>query len=76
MFTAAKYANAYWFPQQALETAVYLKADRDIDFAQADSRMVTGKELFSASGARQVHASLQSSGLLPQAPGNGGSCVS
>ncbi len=76
MFTAAKYVNAYWFPQQALQTAIYLKAAQGIDFAEADPRLVAGKELFSASGSGQVYASLQSSGLLPKAPGSGGSCGS
>ncbi len=74
MFTAAKYVNAYWFPQQSLETAIYLKANQNIDFAQADPRMVTGQGFFSASGSGQVYASLQSSGLLPKAPDSGGGC--
>lgn len=74
MFTAAKYVNAYWFPQQSLQTVIYLKANQNIDFAQADPRMVTGQQFFSASGSSQVYASLQSSGLLPKAPDSGGSC--
>lgn len=74
LFTAAKYVNAYWFPQQALETAIYLKANQNIDFAKADPRLVTGKDFSSASGSGRVYASLQASGLLPQAPGSGGSC--
>ncbi len=76
MFTAAKYVNAYWFPQQALETAMYLKSNRNIDFAQADPRTVTGKDFFSATGAGRVHVSLQSEGLLPKTPNGGGSCGS
>jgi hypothetical protein len=74
MFAAAKNVNAYWFPQQALEAAVYLQASRNMDFSQADPRLVTGKEFFSASGAGQVHASLQAGGLLPQTPTGGGGC--
>ncbi|MDP2777486.1 MAG: hypothetical protein Q8O48_07570, partial [Anaerolineales bacterium] len=74
MFTAAKYVNAFWFSQQSLQTAIYLKANQNIDFAQADPRMVTGQQFFSASGSAQVYASLQSSGLLPKAPDSGGSC--
>jgi len=66
MFKAAKYVNAYWFPQQTLETAVYLKANQKIDFADADARLVVGKDYSSASGASMVHQSLQSSGLLKQ----------
>ncbi len=76
MFKAAKYVNAYWFPQQALEAAIYLKAKQNVDFAHADARTVTGEQFFSASGARQLHAALQSQGLLPAAPNGGGGCGS
>jgi len=75
MFVAAKYVNAYWFPQQTLETAVYLKANQDLDFADADARIVVSKELSSTSGASMVHESLQASGLLKPEPRQGGSCA-
>jgi hypothetical protein len=75
MFEAAKYVNAYWFPQQTLEAAVYLKANQDIDFAEADPRLIVGRSMSSASGSKRVHADLQSKGLLQQAPGQGGSCA-
>ncbi len=76
MFTAAKYVNAYWFPQQTLETAIYLKASRGLDFIRTDPRTVTGEEYSSGAGSQQVHAALQKAGLLPEAPDNGGSCGS
>ncbi len=76
MFTAAKYVNAYWFPQQALETALYLKASRGLDFIRADPRMVVGADYFSGTGAQQVHATLQAKGLLPRSTDGGGSCGS
>ncbi len=75
MFQAAKHVNAFWFPQQALETAIYLKANQDVDFGRADARLVTGKDLFSASGSNRVYTSLQSSGLLPKVPGGNGGCA-
>ena len=75
MFEAAKYVNAYWFPQQTLEAAVYLKANQGIDFAEADPRLIVGKSMSSASGSKWVHADLQSRGLLQQAPDQGGSCA-
>lgn len=75
MFEAAKYVNAYWFPQQTLETALYLNATQDIDFADADPRLIVGKSMSSASGSKMVHTDLQSRGLLQQAPGQGGSCT-
>ena len=74
MFEAAKYVNAYWFPQQTLEAALYLKANQGMDFGNADPRLVVGQGMASASGAKMVHADLQSKGLLPQAAGQGGSC--
>ena len=74
MFEAAKYINAYWFPQQTLETAMYLQANQNIDFAQADAKLVVGRQLSSASGFKMVHADLQSKGILQQAPGQGGGC--
>lgn len=75
MFEAAKYINAYWFPQQTLETAIYLQLNEKIDFVSADARLVVGNTLSSASGAGMVHEDLQAKGLLKQAPGQGGSCA-
>lgn len=75
MFEAAKYVNTYWFPQQNLETAMYLKAKQNMDFTDTDARLVTGAEFSSGSGFAAIHQSLQTSGLLPQAPSQGGSCA-
>jgi len=76
MFQAAKYLNAYWFPQQTLEAAIYLKANQNVDFAQADPRTVTGAQFSSGSGFGAIHQQLLASGLLQQAPGQGNSCGS
>ena len=75
MLEAAKYINAFWFPQQTLETAMFLKMNQNVDFADADPKLVVGKELSSASGFKMVHADLQSKGRLQQAPGQGGGCA-
>ncbi len=75
MFEAAKYVNAYWFPQQTLEMAVYLKSNEGTDFVDADARLVVGKKLSSASGSAMVRNDLQAKGLLQQAPGQGGNCA-
>jgi len=76
MFEAAKYVNAFWFPQQNLETALYLKSSQNMDFKDADARLVTSAGFSSGSGFTANHQELQSSGLLPQAPNQGGSCGS
>ena len=39
MFEAAKYINAYWFPQQTLETAIYLQLNENVDFKDADAKL-------------------------------------
>lgn len=75
MFEAAKYVNAYWFPQQTLETATYLQLNEGTKFLDADARLVVGSQFSSASGAGRVHEALANSGLLEQAPGQGGGCT-
>ena len=75
MLQAAKYVNAYWFPQQTLEVAIYLKTTQNIEFAEAEPKLVVGKTLSSASGANMVHQTLVAKGLLKQAPGQGGNCA-
>jgi hypothetical protein len=74
MFTAAKYVNASWFPQQALETAAFFKAAMDLDYAEVDGRMAVGPEVFSSSGFQQVRQWLVEGGELPQGPQGGNSC--
>jgi len=74
MFNAAKYVNAFWFPQQNLEIAMYLKTNQGTEFQEAEARQVTSAQMASGSGFAAVHQSLQASGLLPQAPSQGGSC--
>lgn len=74
MFAAAKYANAFWFPQQALETAIFFEAKYGQRYAEVDPRQAVGRETFSASGFNTVHRWLVENELLEQAPGAGGSC--
>jgi len=74
MFDAAKYVNAYWYPQQAVEIATYFQANKNTDFAQADAQQVVSQQVSSASGFREVHSWLVSNGLLQQAPNSGGNC--
>ena len=73
LFTAAKYINAFWFPQQTLELATYFKASQGLDFAQVDPRQLVGSEFSSASGFQAVHQWLADKGLLQQTNG-GASC--
>lgn len=74
MFTAAKYMNAVWFPQQALETAVFFQVAMNLDYAEVDGRMAVGSEVFSGSGFQQMHQWLAEGGELPQGPQGGNNC--
>ena len=74
MFEAAKYVNSFWYPQQALETAVFFQATMGLDYDDVDGRMAVGQEVFSGSGFQSVHEWLASNGQLEQAPNGGGGC--
>ncbi len=74
MFEAARYANAFWFPQQMLEVAIMIHIMQNVDFAQAGARLVVSREYFSAAGYQAVHRWLEANNLLPTAPNSGGSC--
>jgi hypothetical protein len=74
MFEAAKYANAFWFPQQTREAALFFKAAKNQDFAEVDAREMVGPAFSSGSGFRGLHQWLADNGLLEQAPNGGTSC--
>lgn len=74
MYRAAKYANAYWFPTQALETAIFFDAVLGVTFENVDAQMAVGPEVFSGSGFASVHRWLGENGYLEQSPGPGSSC--
>lgn len=74
MFAAAKYVNAFWFPQQMLELAVVYKVTKNQDFAQIDARELVGPNLSSGTGYQQVHQWLADQGLLKEEPSSGSNC--
>lgn len=74
MFEAAKHVNAFWFPQQAVESAVFFKVVMNLDYADVDGRMATGPEVFSGFGFRSIHQWLVDNGELEQAPSSGSGC--
>ncbi|MCQ3972112.1 MAG: hypothetical protein DPW09_01555 [Anaerolineae bacterium] len=74
MFEAAKYVNAFWFPQQMLELAVVYKVSKNQDFAQIDARELVGPNMSSAIGYQQAHKWLADNGLLKEGPNSGSNC--
>jgi len=74
MLATAKYANAFWYPQQTLEQAVFFKAARGLNFDQVEPREIVGARYSSASGFQAVHKLLADNGMLKPSAGGGGSC--
>jgi hypothetical protein len=74
MFSAAKYVNAFWFPQQNLELAIFFKAAQDLEYDEVDAREIVGPNFSSGSGANAVRQWLGEAGLIETAPSQGGSC--
>ncbi len=74
MYAAAKWANAFWFPQQSQELARFFQASQSQDFNQIDARQAVSAAYFSSTGFRSVHQWLANNGLLEQAPSSGNSC--
>jgi hypothetical protein len=75
MFEAAKYVNAFWFPQQTLELAIFFQATQNVKFSAVDARQLLSNRYSSGSGFQFVHQWLSDNNLLKQAPNSNGSCA-
>ncbi len=73
MFQAAKYINAFWFPQQTFEIALYFQAAEGMSFDEIDAKQMVSADFSSGSGFQRVHQWLDTNGYLNQSPGTGGS---
>lgn len=74
MLEAAKYFNAFWFPQQSMEVAAYFHSIQGLNFDEVDPEIVVGPQIFSVSGFGGLHAWLIDNGVLEGAPAQGSSC--
>jgi hypothetical protein len=74
MLAAAKYVNAFWFPDQTYEEAVFIKNTQGKDFKTVDAALVVGQAVSSQSGYSRVHQWLATNGLPDQSPNSGSSC--
>ena len=74
MYTAAKYFNAFWFPQQYLDLAIYFESAHDLDFKDIDGKTIVGKDYSSGFGWSNVKKWLSSNNLVEKIPQTGGSC--
>lgn len=74
MFEAAKYFNAFWFPGNYYDLALYFKNKEGKIFAQVPGQIILGKDYSSASGWSQVKKWLADRGLIQPPPKQGGGC--
>lgn len=74
MFQAAKYFNAYWFPGNYYDLALYFKNKEGKSFAQVPGQVILGKDYSSASGWQTIKKWLADKGLIQQPPRQGGGC--
>lgn len=74
MYDAAKYFNAFWFPGNYYDIALYFKNKEGKSFKQIPGQVILGKEYSSASGWQQAKQWLSAKGIIEQPPKQGGSC--
>ena len=74
MLETAKYANAYWYPAQTVEQAIFIKNTASQDYQDVDARLLLGPQYSSGSGFQAMHQYLAQNDLLPQAPKSNNSC--
>lgn len=74
MFEAAKYVNAYWFPGNYYDLALYFKNKEGKSFAQVDARRLLSKEFSSATGSQAAKQWLVGQGIVQEPPKKSGGC--
>lgn len=58
--------NSFWFPQNYIETALYFKAVKNVDWEDVDPKVVMDEVYSSASGAGLIAQKVSELGLVPQ----------
>lgn len=74
MFDAAKYINAYWFPSNYYEIALYFKNKDNKDFKDISGETILGKNYSSSSGWSNVKQWLVDHNIVEKPPQGGGGC--
>ena len=65
--------NAFWFPHNYLQTALYFKVVKNTDWEDVDPKIALGEGYSSVSGwSGTVSKAVQRAGLLPQTQGGAG----
>jgi len=74
MFEAAKYYNAFWFPSNYYDLALYFKDKEGKNFKDVSAQIVLGKDFSSSSGWSAAKKWLVDKGIVEAPPKTGGGC--
>lgn len=74
MYEAGKYFNAFWFPGNYYDLALYFKNKENINFEDVDAKSLLGRDYSSATGAQNIKKWLSEQGLAEEPPKTGGGC--
>ena len=74
MYEAGKYFNAFWFPGNYYDLALYFKNKEGKSFKEIDAKTLLSKDYSSASGWQAAKQWLVDKGLVQQPPKQGGGC--
>ncbi len=74
MYEAGKYFNAFWFPGNYYDMALYFKNNDGRSFKNIPGQVLLGKEYSSASGYQSIKQWLASKGLIQEPLKQGGGC--
>ena len=74
MYEAGKYFNAFWFPGNYYDLALYFKNKEGKNFSELPAKKVLSGEFSSASGWQKTKQWLADKGIIEEPPKAGGSC--
>ncbi|KKS77720.1 MAG: hypothetical protein UV74_C0013G0094 [Candidatus Woesebacteria bacterium GW2011_GWB1_43_14] len=74
MYEVGKYFNAFWFPGNYYDIALYFSNKEGKSFKDIDAQILLSKDYSSASGWQRVKQWLTDKGLIQQPPKKSGGC--
>ncbi len=74
LYEGAKYFNAFFFPGNYYDLALYFKNKEKKDFSKVDGKIAVSKEYSSATGWQSVKKWLSDNSIIESSPKQGGSC--
>ncbi|MEK7622642.1 MAG: hypothetical protein AAB430_02105 [Patescibacteria group bacterium] len=74
MYEAGKYFNAFWFPGNYYDLALYFKNKDGLSFKDVDPKILLSRDYSSASGWQNAKQWLAEKGLIQPPPKQGGGC--